>query len=108
MSFWNKLFEDEEKHEFVKKLEEDEKMPPPGLGFLFPSSKEQIEQSFGENFGRLSDDGKIYSSGLLAGKEVGHIDDDGNVYREESSLLGRDVKIGRVDENGRFIEGENA
>lgn len=65
----------------------------------------KLKEHFGEDFGRVSDDGKIYQSGFWEGVEIGHMDDKGDVYKKGSW---GEEKIGRIDEDGKFREGENA
>lgn len=58
---------------------------------------ENLKARFGNKFGRVDSDGKIYSSDIFP-VQIGFIDSDGTVYNTEKMFR---EKVGRIDENGR-------
>jgi hypothetical protein len=86
----------------VRRYEEEQYGIFAGLNIFSskPTEFERLKNKFGTDFGRMDEDGKIYSGDLLP-IEIGFVDSDGTVYDTRKMLRER---VGRITEDGRFDE----
>lgn len=77
-----------------------------GPYFFLEQEEPKLAAKFGDDFGRVDDNGKIYSSGPFP-VQIGFIADDGTIYdtrgitREDDPSLTR-IKVGEINEEGKI------
>lgn len=68
-----------------------------GYPWIGDEQEPKLAAKFGGEFGRVDDDGKIYSSGAFP-HQIGFIDDDGTIYDTRGQLR---EEVGEIDEDGQ-------